>query len=85
MTEEYARKARQQSRDYAVLSYRLPYVGKSKHGYLDEGPEGEEQPNTPQIEDRYKLEANYPLVQHRVEAVSVTLIRHYIRLRKIVG
>jgi hypothetical protein len=82
MTEEYERKARQQSRDYAVLSYRLQY--KIKDGYLED-EEQEQQPRTPDIEDVYRMKAAYPQLQHKVEAVSVTLIRYYIKLGKISG
>jgi hypothetical protein len=81
MTEEYARKARQQSRDYAVLSYGLRY--KIKDGYLED--EEQKQPQTSDVEDAYNMEAPHPQLQHKVEAVSVTLIRYYIKLRKITG
>jgi len=50
MTAEYAKKAKQQVRDYAMLSYGLPY--KMKDGYSEEGEE-EEQPKAPELRDTY--------------------------------
>jgi hypothetical protein len=84
MTAEYrtAQKLREPlETEYALLSYRLPYVGDV--GYLEDQEEEEEQPKTPEIEDVYRMKAAYPQLPDNVEAVSVTLIRYYIKLKKI--
>ena len=82
MTAEYAKKAKQQARDYAMLSYGLRY--KMKDGYSGEAEE-EEQPKAPELQDTYSPKAVYPQAQQTVETVSVTLIRYYVRVRKITG
>ena len=64
--EQYrtAQKLRQAlEREYALMSYRLPYKSKSEGGYLEEEDEEEEQPKAPEIEDRYK--ALYTLIEYK--------------------
>jgi hypothetical protein len=82
MTAEYERKPRQQPRDYAMLSYRLPYIGEL--GYAEDEEQGK-QPQASGTEDVYGKKSACPQSQPNIEAISVTLVRYYVRLRKISG